>query len=126
MSAPRAQVLLPVLALGALPQLWLAVSDQGVFWPDEIYQSLEQAHRFAFGFGVIPWEFAEGARSWLLPGAVGLFWNPRIIKRAPRAYIWRCQQVIGIFDETVPWRRLRKNRVKPRIYKGLPPKMTSY
>ena len=74
MSAAR-QLLAAVLVLGALPQLWLAVSDQGMFWPDEIYQSLEQAHRFAFGFGVVPWEFAEGARSWLLPGVLGLYWK---------------------------------------------------
>jgi hypothetical protein len=37
-------------------------------WPDEIFQSLEQAHRLVFGYGIVPWEFREGARSWLLPG----------------------------------------------------------
>ena len=46
--------------------------DQGLFWPDEFYQTLEQAHRFAFGVGIVPWEFVSGARSWLYPGALGL------------------------------------------------------
>lgn len=56
----------------ALPlRVWAAVHDQGLFWPDEIYQSLEQAHRLAFGNGLIPWEFQQGARSWLFPGLLG-------------------------------------------------------
>jgi len=64
-----------VLAVAAPVRLWAAVADQGLFWPDEIYQSLEQAHRFAFGNGLIPWEFQEGARSWLFPGLIGLLWK---------------------------------------------------
>lgn len=39
-------------------------------WPDEIYQSLEQAHRVVFGRGIVPWEYVEGTRSWLFPGVL--------------------------------------------------------
>lgn len=39
-----------------------------ILWPDEIFQSLEQAHRLVFHYGLVLWEFREGARSWLLPG----------------------------------------------------------
>jgi hypothetical protein len=39
----------------------------GVIWPDEIYQTVEQAHRVVFGFGFVPWEFHDGFRSWLGP-----------------------------------------------------------
>ncbi|HYC95581.1 MAG TPA: hypothetical protein VEB39_07780, partial [Sphingomicrobium sp.] len=35
--------------------------------PDEIIQYLEQAHRIVFGYGVVPWEFREFIRSWLIP-----------------------------------------------------------
>ena len=59
----------------ALLRGWLAVGDHGIYWPDEIYQSLEQAHRVAFGDGMLPWEFREGARSWLLPGAIAGLWR---------------------------------------------------
>ena len=43
----------------------------GVFSPaiahvDEIFQSIEQGHRLVFGYGIVPWEFQYGARSWLL------------------------------------------------------------
>lgn len=35
--------------------------------PDEIFQYLEQAHRFAAGYGIVPWEYDRGIRSWFLP-----------------------------------------------------------
>jgi len=66
---------LAILLLAAIPRLWAAGWNQGIFWPDEIFQSLEPAHGFAFGYGFVPWEFDEGARSWLLPGLIGLFWK---------------------------------------------------
>jgi len=41
---------------------------QSLAWPDEIFQTLEQAHRLAFGNGITPWEFRDGVRSWVVPG----------------------------------------------------------
>lgn len=35
--------------------------------PDEVFQYLEQAHRLVFGYGIVPWEYRYGMRSWLLP-----------------------------------------------------------
>jgi phosphatidylinositol glycan class B len=60
-----------LLAAAAVPRFWAAWIDQGLFWPDEIFQSLEQAHRLVFGYGVVPWEFRLGARSWVFPGVIG-------------------------------------------------------
>lgn len=58
-----------VLAVAAVAlRMTVAISHPNVVWPDEIHQSLEQAHRLVFGTGIVPWEFREGARSWLLPG----------------------------------------------------------
>lgn len=37
------------------------------FVPDEIFQYLEPAHRLAFGRGVVPWEYREHIRNWLVP-----------------------------------------------------------
>lgn len=69
-TQPLALGLWIVLLLAAVPRLWAAWFDHGVFWPDEIFQSLEQGHRLAFGYGVVPWEFRRGARSWVFPGAL--------------------------------------------------------
>lgn len=64
-----------VLAVGLAGRLWLSFTDDGIYWPDEIYQSLEPAHRLVFGYGLIAWEYGLGARTWLLPGLVaGILW----------------------------------------------------
>lgn len=69
---PRSRLLAFILLpLAAVPRLWAMWFDQGVFWPDEIYQTIEQAHRLAFGYGMVPWEFRDGARSWVFPGMLG-------------------------------------------------------
>src|SRR5580698_3158631 len=65
---PAMKSALVLLPIAAAPRIWTMISDQGVFWPDEIYQSIEQAHRLVFGYGMVPWEFRDGARSWVFPG----------------------------------------------------------
>ncbi len=64
-----------ILVLAAIPRLHFAWTDAGTYWPDENFQTIEQAHRVAFGYGFIPWEFRLGARSWLFPGFLGLYWK---------------------------------------------------
>lgn len=54
--------------MGAVLRLWLSLNDDGIYWPDEIYQSVEPAHRLVFGYGLVAWEFREGARNWMFPG----------------------------------------------------------
>lgn len=40
---------------------------QTFFVPDEYYQSLEVAHKLAFGYGYLTWEWAQGIRSYFYP-----------------------------------------------------------
>jgi len=54
-----------------LPRAYVAARDVGIIWSDEIFQTLEQGHRVAFGYGLVPWEFRDGVRSWLVPGVIG-------------------------------------------------------
>ncbi len=63
-------LLLVALAVGTILRVRLALTDDGLYWPDEIFQSLEPAHRLVFGYGFVPWEFIVGARNWALPGLV--------------------------------------------------------
>jgi hypothetical protein len=64
-----------VLLLAVLPRLALAWFEHGVNHPDEIFQVLEPAHRWVYGYGIQAWEFQSGARSWLLPGLLALLWK---------------------------------------------------
>ncbi len=67
-AGPWALAAAAVLGAALLVRIALARALPNLYWPDEIFQSLEQAHRAAFGYGITPWEFRAGARSWLLPG----------------------------------------------------------
>src|SRR5438445_9338091 len=76
------------LFLGAAIRVWLSFNDDGIYWPDEIYQSLEPAHRLVFGYGIVPWEFIDGARNWAFPAFVaGLFQVGRLFGDDPRGYL---------------------------------------
>lgn len=43
-------------------QLYFMATDFGIYWPDEIFQSLEPAHYLSFGEGLLPWEYIYGVR----------------------------------------------------------------
>jgi GPI mannosyltransferase 3 len=56
--------------------------------PDELYQSIEQAHRLVYGTGIVPWEFQLGARSYLVPSALaGVMEMARLAGDGPRFYL---------------------------------------
>ena len=48
-------------------RIGLALGSPNIFFPDEIFQTLEPAHRLVYGYGVIPWEWRLGIRSWVFP-----------------------------------------------------------
>jgi GPI mannosyltransferase 3 len=39
-------------------------------WPDEVFQAREPAHRLVYGYGIVPWEWRSGMRSWVFPAAI--------------------------------------------------------
>jgi GPI mannosyltransferase 3 len=77
-------VFLIAFAARLLPVLWLP----GINHPDEVFQSVEQAHRLVYGIGIVPWEFDYGVRSWLMPGvAAGLMEAARLVGDGPDYYL---------------------------------------
>lgn len=92
---------------------------QTYFNPDEHWQALEVAHRIAFGYGHLTWEWQKGIRSYLHPLIFALlyktlaFFNldtPWFMTRAPRLlqsvfasigdfYLYKLAQVV--FDEHI-------------------------
>ena len=61
-------LLLLLCLLGFSLRMGAGLLLPNILFPDELIQSLEQAHRLVYGYGVVPWEFIYGFRSWLLPG----------------------------------------------------------
>lgn len=45
---------------------YLLISDH-IYYPDEIFQTLEPAYRLVHGYGLIPWDYRYGLRSYLIP-----------------------------------------------------------
>jgi phosphatidylinositol glycan class B len=67
-----------------------------IVWADEIFQSTEQAHRIAYGYGLVPWEFVYGARSLLLAYAeAGIMWVASLFGDSPFVYMPSISGVLG-------------------------------
>lgn len=67
-TAPR--ILLGIVVAGLAARVALAFYSDNIFHPDEIGQHLEPAHRLAFGYGFVTWEWRFGMRSWAIPGFI--------------------------------------------------------
>lgn len=77
-----------ILCLGLTLRLWACWSQTHVLFFDETIQYFEQGHRLAFGSGIVPWEFVEGIRSWLLPGLIALaMWGTAWFGDNPMLYV---------------------------------------
>jgi hypothetical protein len=59
-------ILLLAIGLRLVPRVFAPTIN----WADEIFQTIEPAHRLIYGYGLVPWEFQLGMRSWLLPGII--------------------------------------------------------
>ena len=77
-----------LIMLGVALRLVPIVLVPSINWGDEIFQTVEPAHRLVFGYGLVPWEFQLGMRFWLLPGVIaGLMEIARIIGDGPQYYL---------------------------------------
>ncbi|RKH40192.1 hypothetical protein D7X12_21530 [Corallococcus sicarius] len=101
-----------VLALGAGLRLHRALHDDGIYWPDEVYQSLEPAHRLVYGYGLIAWEFVEGARNWALPALVaGVLGLGRLLGLdEPSGYLALVKGFFALVGTATAWATWRLSR----------------
>ena len=77
-----------ILALALALRFAVIFSGPYIVHPDELFQSYEQGYRLAFGSGVVPWEFHDGARSWLIPGILAAVMTvSRWVSSNPVVYI---------------------------------------
>ena len=82
-----AAIIVLVLAATGLRLVPILV-DPSINWWDEVFQTIEPAHRLVYGYGLVPWEFQLGMRSWLLPGLVtGLMEGARLFGDGPDYYL---------------------------------------
>ena len=75
---------LTIFVLSLLVRIYAANTSIAQIYPDEIFQTLEPAHKLVFGRGITYWEFKVGARSWFFPGIL--------------AGVYKILDVIGVRD----------------------------
>lgn len=119
-SRVDARLFLALLAVAAAFRLWLAWGEVGIYWPDEIYQSLEPAHRLAFGYGLRAWEYIDGARHWTLPALVAVVMKLAswFGADAPERYLWLLRMVFSALGLIAAWGAYRlalAYKVQPRL-----------
>lgn len=86
-----------IAALAVLLRLQPILFVPSMNWGDEVFQTIEPAHRLVFGYGLMTWEFQLGIRSWLLPGAiVGLMELGRLLGDGPEYYLSAIAVGLGI------------------------------
>jgi GPI mannosyltransferase 3 len=85
-------------------RMFVAYAMPNMIWPDEIFQTMEQAHRAVFGYGVIPWEFREGTRSWLLPGFLaGVIGATSFVTTSVNAYLMAAAAALSMVSLAPLW-----------------------
>jgi hypothetical protein len=55
-----------IAAVGAAVSAWYGATSWGVLFPDEIFQTLEPAHKLVYGYGFETWESSYGGRNFTL------------------------------------------------------------
>jgi GPI mannosyltransferase 3 len=98
-TAAEKGMLAGILVVAFVLRVALAVLFPNLYHPDEAVQYLEQGHRLAFGYGVIPWEFRDGIRSWSFPGFLaGLMWITDRLGGGAAAYLVVVACVLSAFS----------------------------
>ena len=85
-----------ICALAFLIRIVFVRIQADILNPDEIFQTVEQAHRMVFGYGFIPWEFQYGVRSPILPFFLSVVMRiGQYLLPAP-GYIWATQVFLSL------------------------------
>ncbi len=105
----RARLVIGVLlAVAFALRITIGVGMPNMVWADEIYQTLEQAHRVAFGEGIIPWEFRDGTRSWIVPGLLAVVMKASsVLGSSPAVYLTACAGLLVLVSLAIVWASAR-------------------
>jgi phosphatidylinositol glycan class B len=96
--------LLPIFALGFALRVGLAVHSPSIFYPDEIFQTLEPAHKLVYGYGVVTWEWRDANRSWVFPGFLaGVMRATSWMGRGSSGYLLGIEIVLSLLSLATVW-----------------------
>ena len=86
-----------LVLLAVVMRLVPTIFHPSLNWGDEVFQTIEPAHRLVYGYGLVTWEFQVGMRSWLLPGTIaGLMEFARVLGDGPQYYLPAIAAALGL------------------------------
>jgi phosphatidylinositol glycan class B len=93
-----------VVVIGFALRLSEAVQTADLAHPDEIFQTLEPAHRLAYGYGVVSWEWRDGIRSWVFPTFLaGVMKATGWMSRGSTGYVVGVRILLSIVSMVTVW-----------------------
>jgi hypothetical protein len=93
-----------ILATALLLRMAIFLLFPSIYYPDEVFETQEAAHRLVFGYGVIPWEFRIGIRSWVLPALIaGIMKCTAWLSSGSSGYIFGICLFFSLLSLTVVW-----------------------
>lgn len=104
MTRKSVLTLLPLFAIAFALRLGLAVHSPSVFYPDEVFQTLEPAHKLVYGYGVTTWEWRDANRSWVFPGFLaGIMRVTSWMGKGSSGYLLGIEIVLSLLSLTAVW-----------------------
>ncbi len=106
--APGTVALAGLLLAAWAIRLAVSLPLPSIHWPDQIYQILEHAHRWVFGYGVTSWDWDYGIRSVVPPALFTPFlWLARELGLGPGFYMPLIRAVICAWSLVIVWAAFR-------------------
>ncbi len=97
-------LLLIIVCVGMVLRVNEALKTSSLAHPDEIFQTLEPAHRLAYGYGVVTWEWRDGIRSWVFPAVLaGLMRSTDWMGQGSGGYLIAIRILLSVFSMTTVW-----------------------
>lgn len=98
------QWLLALLLVAFLLRISVAMREPNIVHPDETFQTLEPAHRLAYGYGVVTWEWRDGVRSWVFPSFLaGIMRASDWAGNGSAGYLAAIKVVLSLISLTTVW-----------------------
>ncbi len=97
-------LLIAFLLLALCLRVAVAIHSPSIEYPDEIFETLEPGHHLAFGFGVVTWEWIQGARSWVFPALLaGVMRLTEWMGPGSSGYVAAIKVLLSLISLTAVW-----------------------
>lgn len=103
-SHSRSYFLVCVFLIALLLRIGVAMRAPSLTHPDEIFQTQEPAHRLAYGYGIITWEWRDGIRSWAFPAILAALMRATDwMGSGSSGYLWAVTILLSLISLTTVW-----------------------